>query len=627
MARGVTIREQALGAAPIEALNISTIGIVGTAPGAVNPKASEGKDGKFVDEHGDIKYNEPILLTKRGDAPSTELGESGSLPIALDSIYAQGGAAVVVVIVEGLDSVPGAAAVDDFATTYQNDLTASPATTDYKVGEVSNQLSVIFGSTFDLTTAKQENLQSSIIGRRFTVKSSAAAVAALGTTYATTPDSKVKFVVKVVNNQLSIVFGANQSGAELASLTKSAVGRHLTIGTGASASVYAVAGSYDTTTFTIPVTHISGPTTFTAGSLNLALAAQEDAVFSIAGKYISASRRIAVNHVSGPIDLLDATMNLSLAQQLALDGEVETRTNATGRESDPDYGGEASGVYALVDAESVVGRKVRLIGAPGLDTGSRPGGAKNPLAAALEIVAAKLRGIAYIDGPNTNHTDALAFSNDFSTARTYILDPGVMVTDADGELVDAALSAFALGLTAKTDSNQGWWNAPSNRALLGIQKLKRPISYNPNDPNTHSVLLNQNGVATVIRYQKGFRLFGVRTSASPSTEPAFKFINVRRIFDNIEDSVQEAMFYYIDKNINKNFLRAVVDRSNAFIRNMVAQGALIGGECFVDGELNTPDSIALGKIYFNVKATPPYPAEEIIFTFNLTNEYLTSVTL
>ena len=342
--------------------------------------------------------------------------------------------------------------------------------------------------------------------------------------------------------------------------------------------------------------------------------------YAVSGAYVPATKRIPVTLTgTNTTPTADVTSDLSVALQAAITGKDEDRTAATG---DQDSG---TGVWALLNGESVAGRRPRLIGAPGLDTGSRPSDAKNPLAAELEKVANKLRGIAYLDGPNTTHAAALAYADDFDSARTYILDPGVYVADSDGELIDAATSGFALGLTAKVDTDEGWWNAPSNKPLLGVLKLKRPVDYSPSDSNSRAVLLNGAGVTTIIRYQGGFKLFGVRTPASST--PAFKYISIRRIADNIEDSVQEAMFYFIDKNINKNFLRAVTNRANGFLRNMVAQGALIGAECFPDGEKNTKDSIASGKIYFNVKFTPPYPAEEIIFTFDLVNDYLTSISL
>ena len=96
--QGINIIEQALGAPPISLSNFSVVGVVGTAPGA-------DFGGKFGTEaKDDIAYNTPFYLTKRGDASPADLGTTGTLPLALDSIYAQGAVGVVMVIVDGGDA-------------------------------------------------------------------------------------------------------------------------------------------------------------------------------------------------------------------------------------------------------------------------------------------------------------------------------------------------------------------------------------------------------------------------------------------------------------------------------------------------------------------------------------------
>ena len=87
--QGVQVIEEALGAPPISTANFSAIGIAGTAPKAT---------GKFLNEAKGIAYNQPFYITKRSDA--ADLGNEGTLPLALDSIFAQGSVGVVVIIVQ-----------------------------------------------------------------------------------------------------------------------------------------------------------------------------------------------------------------------------------------------------------------------------------------------------------------------------------------------------------------------------------------------------------------------------------------------------------------------------------------------------------------------------------------------
>jgi phage tail sheath protein FI len=64
---------------------------------------------------------------------------------------------------------------------------------------------------------------------------------------------------------------------------------------------------------------------------------------------------------------------------------------------------------------------------------------------------------------------------------------------------------------------------------------------------------------------------------------------------------------------------------NAYLRTLKALGAILGGECWPDPDLNTPANVALGKVYLNFDFTPPYPAEHITFRSHLVNTYISEV--
>ena len=57
----------------------------------------------------------------------------------------------------------------------------------------------------------------------------------------------------------------------------------------------------------------------------------------------------------------------------------------------------------------------------------------------------------------------------------------------------------------------------------------------------------------------------------------------------------------------------------------VAVGAIIGGSCWADPALNTPDQIAQGKVYFDFDFSAAYPAEHITFRSHLVNDYLVEI--
>jgi phage tail sheath protein FI len=241
----------------------------------------------------------------------------------------------------------------------------------------------------------------------------------------------------------------------------------------------------------------------------------------------------------------------------------------------------------------------------------------NPVVAELIGIAERLKGVIVADGPNDTDAKAITYADDFGSRRVYVVDPAVKVARGTNIVVEPASSAVA-GLIAKIDNDRGFWWSPSNQNINGIVGTARPIDFTLGDANSRANLLNEANVATIIR-EDGFRLWGNRTLSS---DPKFAFLSVVRTADIINDSILRAHLWAVDRNITKTYIDDVEESVNAYIRGLVAQGALIGGRCFADPDLNSPASIAEGKVWFNVDFTPPYPAEHIIFRSRIVNDYL-----
>jgi phage tail sheath protein FI len=63
----------------------------------------------------------------------------------------------------------------------------------------------------------------------------------------------------------------------------------------------------------------------------------------------------------------------------------------------------------------------------------------------------------------------------------------------------------------------------------------------------------------------------------------------------------------------------------AYIRHLKEVGAITGGDCWVDEEINAPDQIAQGIVYWDYDFTPVYPAEHLVFRAHITDGYLTDL--
>lgn len=282
--------------------------------------------------------------------------------------------------------------------------------------------------------------------------------------------------------------------------------------------------------------------------------------------------------------------------------------------------GQYEGVHALLGAEARVGFAPRILIAPGF-THQRPNGAANPVVAELVGIAERLRATIIADGPNTTDEAAIEAAGDFGSPRVYLVDPWVRKLDANGIPVDVPPSAAVAGLIAKSDNDRGFWWSPSNQTINGIIGTSRPVDFALNDPNSRANLLNEKKVATIIR-QDGFRLWGNRTL---SADPRWAFLSVRRTADVINDSVLRAHMWAVDRNITKTYIEDVTDGVNAYLRRLVGLGAILGGICYADPDLNTPANIAQGRVFFDFDFTPPYPAERVTFRSHLVNDYLSEI--
>lgn len=277
--------------------------------------------------------------------------------------------------------------------------------------------------------------------------------------------------------------------------------------------------------------------------------------------------------------------------------------------------GKRTGLQALLDGKPKFNAQPRLLVAP-------EHSATEAVATAMDALAAKLRAIAIVDGPNTTDEAAIGYAGNFGSKRIFLVDPGVQLWDTEASAaVDAPASAWVAGLFAWTDSQYGFWSSPSNKEFVGITGTKRPVEFLDGDATCRANLLNNAFVTTIIR-DGGYRLWGNRTLSS---DAKWTFVTRVRTLDMVMDAILVGHKWAVDRGITKTYVKDVTEGLQAFMRDLKNQGAVIDFEVYADPTLNTTSQLAQGKVYWNIRFTDVIPAENPIFQVEVTDEWLTEV--
>ena len=172
-------------------------------------------------------------------------------------------------------------------------------------------------------------------------------------------------------------------------------------------------------------------------------------------------------------------------------------------------------------------------------------------------------------------------------------------------------SGHIAGLWSRNDDTRGVFKAPANEVILGAVGVGYLASRGEMD------LLNPQGVNVIKAFPgRGIRVWGARTLSS---DAEWRYVNVRRYFNYLEESIlqgtQWAVFEPNDENLWGRIRRTI----SSFLVNEWRSGALFGSspqEAFFvkcDGENNTSESIDRGMVIVEVGVAPVKPAEFVIF--------------
>jgi hypothetical protein len=217
---------------------------------------------------------------------------------------------------------------------------------------------------------------------------------------------------------------------------------------------------------------------------------------------------------------------------------------------------------------------------------------------------------AILDSPETisGGVDKLPKPRDSKYGAYYF--PWIQVYDPDKGNVFVPPSGHIAGVYSRTDSERGVHKAPANEIVRGALGLKYNVSKGEQD------LLNPKGI-NAIRFMNGaIRIWGARTL---STDPSWRYINVRRLFIMVESSIERATQWVVFEPNDHRLWKRVQRTISSFLTLLWRTGALMGvspEQAFYvkcDAETNPPEVVDAGQLVVEIGLAPVKPAEFVIF--------------
>lgn len=249
---------------------------------------------------------------------------------------------------------------------------------------------------------------------------------------------------------------------------------------------------------------------------------------------------------------------------------------------------------------------------------------------ALITLSNKTEAMAYIDTPDgfcfneaiASRTEKGEFST--LTEGQKLLFPHFLIvnpesTDDTDKYVNVPISAFAAGLRAKIDIEEGWHVSSSNHTVTGVEGTDVALTFALGDQTCEANLLNAAGITTAVNmYGNGWVEWGNYSAGFPGNANPEAFECVRRSRAIMKRAVQMACIPFIDVYpIVKANVDTIRNTVNQYLNGLVAAGKIVAGKCFYRTNNNPLNEMAQGHLTFDIEFTPAIPMQRLTFTYKI----------
>ena len=220
---------------------------------------------------------------------------------------------------------------------------------------------------------------------------------------------------------------------------------------------------------------------------------------------------------------------------------------------------------------------------------------------------------AVIDMPGDMYKteDLIRYRGLIDSTYAAMYHPWIQVLDrSTGNAGFIPPSGAIMGVYSRTDIARGVHKAPANETIF-CTGLK--TNYNKDEQD----ILNPEGINLIRSFPgQGIRVWGARTASSNS---AFKYVNVRRLFIFVEESIKANTNWVLFEPNDQMLWQRVALTVSSFLDGLWRNGMLAGSTAsesyFVEigTSTMTRDDIMNGRLICNIGIAPSRPAEFVIF--------------
>jgi phage tail sheath protein FI len=272
---------------------------------------------------------------------------------------------------------------------------------------------------------------------------------------------------------------------------------------------------------------------------------------------------------------------------------------------------DKSGLVAFEDIDDI-----SIVAAPGATFGYKAdGGVKaNAIIGALISHASRMRyRIAVLDaGDDLSISEVRDMRAKLDSSYGALYYPWVRVLDpVTNTEINLPPSGFVAGIYARNDTNRAVYKAPANEVVNGAIGFEKLLN------KAQQEVLNPEGINCFRFFEgRGFRLWGARTISS---DPEWKYVNLRRYFAYLEHSIDKGTQWAVFEPNGDLLWSNVRSTISDFLLNEWQNGALLGDKpekaYFVkcDRSTMTQNDLDNGRLVCLIGVAPLRPAEFVIF--------------